>query len=228
MLASAKTTPRSNNQDTGLVLPRSGAPLSLDLIEERWKNLENGTSDAEVINSRIYRDSAGRLRIESLIPRDSDHPAGATSFPCIDIIDPVAASRILVLCHLRVAHRMPFPRSDEGTPPFLGIGFKASLASSHRLTAKTEDCGKRTIEGFEFDGTRIIQTAEDQPPLTIAIEQWYSKDLKLIGAMTALSADETYAARIENLRREEPDPSLFRMPQGLRSVVDMGHLPDEP
>lgn len=222
MLAFAKTTPHSNVPDTGLVLPRSGAPLSLDQINESWQELENDASSTEVIKSRIYRDSAGRLRIESLIPRDSDHPEPGTSFPCIDIIDPVAGSRVVVLSHLRVAHRGPFPRFDERRPPFLGIGFKASLASSHRLTARTEDCGKRTIEGFEFDGTRIIQTAEDQPHLTITIEQWYSEDLKLIGAMTALSTDETYAARIENLRREEPDPSLFKMPQGLRSVVDVG------
>ena len=229
MPASAQNTPPSNTDGTGLlVLPRSGAPLSLDQIEEHSEKLEDGTSSIQVIKSRVHRDSAGRVRIESLIPRDPDHPAGATPFPSVDIIDPIAGSRVIVLSHLRSAHRMRFPRSQESKLPFLEIGSNASLASSHRLTARTEeDCGKRIIAGIEFNGTRIVQTAEDPPDLTITIEQWYSEDLKLIGAVMASSPEETYVAGIQNVRREEPDPALFRIPDDVRRIVDHS-LPDEP
>ena len=215
MPASAKTSPPSNTDGTGLlVLPRPGAPLSLDQIEERSKKLENGTSSTAVTKSRVHRDSAGRVRIESLIPRDSDHPDPAPSFPCIDIIDPVAGSRVLVLSHLHVAHRTQCARPGESGLDSLEIGSEASMASSHRLTARTEeDCGERTIAGIAFNGTRIVHTAEDQPHLTVTIEQWYSEDLKLIGAVMASSPDETYVAGIQNVRREEPDPSLFRIPK---------------
>jgi hypothetical protein len=46
--------------------------------------------------------------------------------------------------------------------------------------------------------------------------------LKLIGLMVASSPNETYTARIQNVRREEPDSALFMVPADYK-VLD--HLP---
>jgi hypothetical protein len=96
------------------------------------------------------------------------------------------------------------------------------------LTARSEQIGKRTIEGVEFDGTRIItvQTAEGEPKLTWTVEQWYSDKLKLIGLTVQSTPYGTNTTRIQNLRREEPDSDLFTIPPEYKIVDLQLPLPD--
>jgi hypothetical protein len=86
--------------------------------------------------------------------------------------------------------------------------------------ARTQVVGKRTIQGIEFEGTRIIRTAEGEPGLTDTTEQWYSDELKLIGLLTSSGPSETYSARIQSLKRVEPDPALFATPAEYR-IIDL-------
>jgi hypothetical protein len=86
--------------------------------------------------------------------------------------------------------------------------------------ARTQVVGKRTIQGIEFEGTRIIRTAEGEPGLTDTIEQWYSDELELIGLLTSSGPSETYSARIQSLQRAEPDPALFTTPAEYK-IIDL-------
>ncbi len=54
-----------------MVLPVAGAPLSVEIVEERTTKLPDGTSKTEVLTSKVYRDGAGRMRIEMEVPGDS-------------------------------------------------------------------------------------------------------------------------------------------------------------
>ena len=217
LLASAQTThtvPRSGA--ALLVLPRPGVPLSFEQIEESSRKFDDGASAVEVRKSKIYRDFAGRLRMEAGIREGSGHP----STPYTDFIDPVAGSRVILLSTEteKVGYRLPWPKSSEG-----GFGFcfaREQDPPSRKWTARTESIGARTIEGSGFDGTRIIQTAQGEPRLTKTIEEWYSADLKLIGLLLFSAPNETYAARIQNVRCEEPDPALFTVPPNYK-VVDV-------
>ncbi|MFZ3213601.1 MAG: hypothetical protein WA188_19010 [Terriglobales bacterium] len=213
-LVSAQTAHNPANSGAApLVLPRPGIPASLEQTEERSRQLEDGTATVEVVKSEVYRDSAGRVRVQSDI-RGSGH----SPTPYIDLVDPVAGSRIILLSTEKIAYRVPLPKSTEDRFAFLGIGGVAE--SSHKWSAKTENAGKRTIEGIEYEGTRIIQTAEGEPGLTSAVEHWYSDELKLIGFVMASGPHGTYTARIQHLRREEPDPTLFAIPPGYK-ILDV-------
>jgi hypothetical protein len=196
------------------VLPRPGVPVSLDQIEERSRKLEDGTSKVEVIKSRIYRDSAGRLLIESGIPNDTVQ----SSFSYIDLIDPIAGSRFLLLSTHGVAYRMSFAKSAASKFAFLGIG--GGVAPSDNWSIRTEHAGKRMIAGIGFEGTRIIRTSESEPQLTQVVEHWYSDELKLMGSVVTSGPYEAGTVRIQNLRREEPDPALFTIPSGYK-IIDM-------
>ena len=124
VLASAQTAhPPATLGAALLVLPRPGVPISLEQIEERSRKLENGAVSAEIIKSKVYRDSAGRLRIEAEV-RD-----GSTLYA--DLIDPVAGSRVALLTTEKVGYRMPFPKSDQSRFAFLGLG-ESSQDSSHK------------------------------------------------------------------------------------------------
>src|ERR1700683_2637394 len=54
-----------------MVLPVAGAPLSVEIVEERTTKLSDGTSKTEVLTSKVYRDGAGRMRTEMEIVGDS-------------------------------------------------------------------------------------------------------------------------------------------------------------
>jgi len=52
------------------------------------------------------------------------------------------------------------------------------------------------------------------------VEQWYSNELKLIALVVASSPGETYTVRIQELRREEPDAKLFKVPSEY-AIIDL-------
>lgn len=215
MLVSAQTTngaggPSAAADTSILVAPSPGVPVSLEQIEEDSGKSDGGASTANVKESRVHRDSSGRTRTES------DSSAYTV------LIDPVAGSTVVLLRSGEIAYRMPGPR---------GASFRlartiAAGYSIHNWSQRTETIGKLTIEGLVFHGTRIIQTADDDPGLIYTVEQWYSDELKLTGLEVVSGPHGTHTARVRNLHWEEPDPALFTIPSGYK-VID-AKLSDQP
>jgi myosin heavy subunit len=92
-----------------------------------------------------------------------------------------------------------------------------SKASSD-ANKKVEALGKQTIEGVEVEGTRstrTIPTGEigNTLPIEIVDENWYSPDLQ-VQVMTKHSDPRSGVTtyRLTNIRRSEPDRSLFEVP----------------
>jgi len=67
MAVSAQRASASTNQSARmLVFPRPRIPLSFEQVEERSRILADGSSAVEtVISGRTFRDSAGRVRLDS-------------------------------------------------------------------------------------------------------------------------------------------------------------------
>jgi hypothetical protein len=195
-----------------LVLPTPGIPISFEQIEEHTNKLDDGTFAVKfTITVRSYRDSAGRLLRVSETRDKSGHLLASSSI----VTDPVNGFQTLLLGTERTAARMQIPVSSEARFSFAG-----SLDPSHKWKITTEDAGKRFIEGFEFEGSRFIQTAEDDPHLVHISERWYCEKLKLIGAVKVSGPQESFKIRIQNLRREEPNPKLFEIPEGF-TIIDV-------
>ena len=189
--------------------------MSFEQIDEYSRKIEDGSLAAETRKSKIYRDSSGRLRIESSTP--------ATDI--IQLIDPVAGSRVILLSTEteKVGYRLPWPKSSEVKFTIFSLAGNENAGDpSRKWTSTTENLGTRTIEGLEFEGVRIVNAAEGEPELTRAVEQWYSADQKLIGLIVSSSPNETYTARIQNVRREEPDSALFAVPTDYR-ILDFAN-----
>jgi len=86
--------------------------------------------------------------------------------------------------------------------------------------AKTESLGKQNIEGLVCSGTRVIHTiavgevGNDRPIETVT-ETWYSPELQTVVMRRTndpMSGETIY--RLTNIRRSEPDRSLFEVPAG--------------
>ncbi len=197
------------------MLPVPGASLSFEQIEEHSQRIEDGTLATDTRKTKVYRDSFGRLRIES----------STSATDIIQFIDPVAGSRVILVSTEteKIGYSFPLPKSSEVKFTIFGpVGNESAGDPSRKWTSTTENLGTRTIESLEFEGIRIVQAAEGLPALTKTVEYWHSADLKLIGLIVSSSPHETHTARIQNVRREEPDSTLFTVPTDYKMF---DHLP---
>jgi hypothetical protein len=113
-------------------------------------------------------------------------------------------------------------------PPPAFAGGQVMLYRSSK-NAKTESLGKQAIEGLVCDGTREIHTipagevGNDRPIETVT-ERWYSPELQVMVMSRTndpMSGETVY--RLTNVRRAEPDKSLFQVPQGY-TVKEAGEM----
>lgn len=213
------------NGDTGpatgarlLALPRPGIPIAFDQIEERSHELPNGSYSVEsVIHSKTYRDAAGRIRTDSEVQDGSGHTISTSS----TVMDPTNGSGLILLEGERIAYRIAFPISTDSK--LFSADALDETEPAHKWKTTSEEAGTSVIGGVAFSGRRVTQNAEDDPGLQRIFEYWNSDALKLTGAINISGLREKYMARIENLRRGEPDPALFQIPPGYK-IVDMPPL----
>ncbi|MBS1788568.1 MAG: energy transducer TonB [Acidobacteria bacterium] len=86
------------------------------------------------------------------------------------------------------------------------------------FNTNTESLGKQTIEGIEVEGKRSVTTIPvgaigNERPIEIVSESWYSPELQttIMSKRTDPTSGET-TYRLVNIRRAEPDASLFQVP----------------
>ena len=86
---------------------------------------------------------------------------------------------------------------------------------------KTESLGTQVIEGVPADGTRTTHTIPagqigNERPLEITSEVWTSPELQMV--ILSKRNDPRFGEtvyRLTDIKRAEPDPSLFQIPSGF-------------
>lgn len=216
-ILSGKADAPTNSGAQLLALPRPGVPVTFEQIEERSdKAPERAAITTSSVTSKTYRDSFGRLRMDS----ESRDSHGRISASYIQLFDPVAGFRALLFSDKNIAYRFPF--SPQGQANFsFGIAPNGE-DSSHKWHVGTERAGRRVIGGSEFEGTRIVRSTEDDSALTTTVERWYSDDLKRIGAIESSGPRGTENVLIKGLQRGEPEPTLFVIPSGYKVLSPEG------
>ena len=89
--------------------------------------------------------------------------------------------------------------------------------------------GIRLIDGVPAEGTRVTNTIpgaepEDRPTITTS-ETWMSTELRVVilsKFVDPVNGERTI--RLKNLRRSEPDPSLFQVPQNYTIQDEVGEF----
>jgi hypothetical protein len=116
----------------------------------------------------------------------------------------------MLLVDEKVAVYFIEPHSDS--EPF-NIGFPApGKAMPMEWETKTERLGTRVIDGVEVEGTRMVRTSADQPPLIAIYEIWRSGSLGVTFLVETSGPDWKHTAKLQKLNRYEPDPALFVIP----------------
>jgi hypothetical protein len=203
-----------------MVLPVAGFPLSVDIVEERTTKLPDGTSKAEVLTSKVYRDGAGRMRTETRVIGDSCEP-----MTIIQLFNKPDGFVAILVPAEKAGGRFLLSKKQQSEA---GYGFTTidPLSTAHgKKTSKTQGLGKQTIEGVEFDGSRTTTTVDGQPSIIGFQDHWAAHDLGLFGLEKSSGPDLESSAKIRNLDRHEPDPALFTPPADYE-IRDLN--PDDP
>lgn len=190
--------------------PVTGAPYSALETTQSVRTLSGGNQIQHQDQSKVYRDSQGRVRTE----RTFTPPAGAanqTARTTITIYDPVAGTVTVLDPQNKTAFQRQV-RTPSGS---------ANANAPHNNTdqnVQTQDLGTQIVNGVSATGTRTTLTIPvgaigNTQPIQVVHEVWTSTDPKvpvLIKLTDPRSGNRT--TQLTNIVRAEPDPSLFQVP----------------
>jgi len=194
-----------------VVTALAGLPYSAEQVLTMEDILTDGTHLSRTISMTLmHRDQMGRTRTERLGPGQMHQ---------VEILDAVAGYRYLLDPDQRTAVRTPVQVK-------IGQALEASIPSHSVPRPGTEWLGTQTIDGMNTYGERSTTTyapgsMKNDQPMPFGYERWMSPQLG-IAMVTKLSnprmSDTT--TTLKNLKFEEPDASLFQVPEGYRIVDD--------
>jgi len=198
-----------------LALPLKGAPLSFDQLEEHSLRVsEMSFPTKSHVKAKNRRDSSGRLWTQFSLSKSKDEPPNSYS----QVLDPVSGFRIILIDERKIAYRLPLQMTGEAKFAFLGPADPAE--AHHNWKVEKSHLGVRQIEGEEFEGTLIVQAAEDNDAIRSTLEEWRSERLKLIGNLIWSNPDAEHRVGIENLSRGEPEQIHFQIPADYQ-IIDV-------
>ena len=215
LLAVTIPSPRASAQSF-FMTPIPNAPFSGIVNLERTIVRKDGSVIQFKSTREVARDSRGRIHNElrALIPVSSTDTPELLN---IHLYDPQTriSSEIDVRKRTFWTRTMNHPPSTE--PPSIRFAAPDGNAPANEFT-KQEDLGIREIEGVPAHGIRQTQTVTDEndgKDVSITDEYWYSLDLR-INLMIKHSDPRkgTTTMTVAQVRRTEPNPAFFEVPEG--------------
>lgn len=194
------------------------APYSAERITERTNAiLKTSVQEAPL---KLYRDSAGRMRIDRQLTQYYGDKVPAPVFS--EITDPVDNVFIVLDPAHRIAHR--FSLGHMAQSPRIHT---FSPTTTRGAKESTKDLGEDTMDGVAVSGeleTWLTPQGADgnDRDYTQSSESWYSTKLKVIMQEKIHSTSEDTVIRLTHFSQEEPDHSLFEIPAGYTVADEKG------
>jgi len=217
-----------------------GAPYFAIGTTQTVQTTADGNRITHTNTMRYFRDNNGRIRIEYSL--SAVGPFTLDQGKSVIIIkDPSTEQEYVLHPELKRADLLhvetrpatgPMLQSFTLRGPGDGGGTSAAVlgvtagattcggpsSGADEAQASTVSLGERTIEGLRVTGTRVersIPAGEigNELPISTSSEQWVSQELGIILSRTQhdpLIGDTSF--RLEQIRRAEPDPTLFKVP----------------
>jgi len=205
-----------------------GAPFSADEVTDDVQTLADGTHITHTFTRKVYRDSAGRTRMERPMGRPGTDGADAPTI--IEISDPVAHVRYLFTTADKIVHKQSLGGSLAPSQPG-GTGARPRRTEPspdfNRAQRTVENLGSDTMEGLPVEGRRFTTTwpagslMGNDGPIAIVNESWLSPELHLeVLSKTIDPRSGEHTQKLTNISRDEPDPSLFQPPADYTVTQD--------
>jgi hypothetical protein len=179
----------------------------------REQTLSDGTKMTNQQQTKVYRDSFGRVRSETTHQR----PDGTTE-TSISIFDPVAGVSYALRPAAKTADKIVLP-SQTQTGWHMDRGQWARNSNSTNAPQRvTTDLGQSVVNGLAATGTKMTETIPagaigNNQAIQITRTTWISTDLKVpVQITTSDPRNGTSTLNLTNIVRSEPDASLFSVP----------------
>ena len=193
----------------------TGAPFSATETRQSQRTLANGSQIQNQQQSSLYRDSQGRVRIDTTITPPATASGGSTPRTMSTIYDPVAGFvyRLNPAKMTAVKSAIPQrPSPTSGTPP--------ARTPRAGVQVQTQSLGTSTVNGVTATGTQVTTTiAAGTFGNTAAIQAvrvtWVSTALQIPVQITVSdprSGNSTM--NVTNIVQASPNESLFQVPPG--------------
>jgi len=205
------------------VRPLPGQPFSGRSTTEWTRTLEDGSVVTTHLFATVARDSQGRIYREgrNFVPANSEQEPRRHRF---QIFDPVTHTRTICIVVTHSCSVTNYFVSTSFTPRPVGP------FDNGKRTLSRESIGNDVMDGVNVVGTRETVTTNagvvgNSQALSITREFWYSPDLQVNLAITRKDPREgTQVVRVHEVTRSEPDPNLFKVPEGF-AVHDLRNTP---
>ncbi|MGH9644946.1 MAG: hypothetical protein ACRD3Q_21295 [Terriglobales bacterium] len=228
--------------------PVKGAPFCATVTTEHTQQFADGNRIHSADSSSLCRDSEGRTRREASLNLMGAGPQNAAKL--VTIVDPVAGVRYILDPDSKVAHKSNFSstatapappgapglatrekrmivmKSADGPQVMTSDVFFRSAHDDSGAERSTEDLGVQSFSGIRAMGTRMTTTIpagkmDNEKPMVITSERWYSSDLK---ATVMTKHSDPWAGELKtefiSVNTSEPDASLFAVPSDYKIVDD--------
>jgi hypothetical protein len=194
-------------------------------VKEHEKRVKEQKVRREMIEKRPVR--RGELKEKPITPKSPLKPKAPTVSKEISISKESTHSKEAVKSK-EISISKEATSSKEPVKAKESINSKEPVKSKEITNSesrrKIETLGRQTIEGLEVEGSRSIRAIPageigNTLPIEIVDESWYSADLQ-VQVMTRYSDPRSgvITYRLSNIRRSEPERSLFEIPADYISV----------
>ena len=206
-------------------------PYTANVLMQDIRSTPDGKRSVHEAFNVHMRDSVGRLRDEQLAsPPDSQ---GSFVQARVHVLDPVTMQDFQWNKDTKTVFTAEIPASFSNYQQSHIINCAQRIAASHvdGLTPNAsqsqevyEDLGERMIEGINTHGCRITRTSPmkgvTNEPGVSTVESWASRELQINLLTTEHNSDGTERlTKLSNIHRNEPDPTLFQVPEGYTNPV---------
>jgi hypothetical protein len=204
--------------NTLIAAPVTGQPYSAQRVQHKSQKLSDGTTISHKGHHFVARDGEGRVRVELRVGKA---PKGEAETELVFVSDPMAhtittwmtgpkaqqvASVVKIPQGKRAESAAQTPAANEATRP--------------QPVVTTENLGMQMVHDVQVSDVRTttvvpVGRSGNDAPITKTVEVWTSTDMKLV--MKEQWEDPRRGERtveLEDFSRAEPDPALFRAPQG--------------
>jgi hypothetical protein len=193
-----------------------GAPYSAVEVTTSQQALAAGNAIQRQEQSKVYRDSEGRVRRETTGTGSDGQPQTR-----VTISDPVAA----VVYELDAKNKVAYSRPATFLTPLQTVAMERQRTmgpgqphAEPEANVKRETLAAQSMHGIMANGTRVTRTIPagtvgNAQAIEIVRETWTSDELK-VPLMTKVSDPRsgTSVTELTNIDRSQPDPSLLQVP----------------
>ena len=198
--------------------PVTGAPFSAVETTTETQVLPDGNTIQRTRTTKITRDSAGRVRLETTMPQRGPNAQAGATVTHVTISDPVGRVIREIDNESKTVHEMVVR-----TPPAGRAGPRPQFNRGNRPADpnfKEENLGAQVVNGESATGRRVTHTVPagsegNAREIQSVRETWMSSDLKV--PLMVKSSDPrrgTTVTQLTNINRGEPDATLFQAPAG--------------